>query len=126
MHKFGESTGIYALGYYLMNDVSARYSPFPLLDSRENSLPGMPNVTEIAAGSDSLGVGIGFVHAFSAKIFGKDEAKKPEPMEAPRLPPKAAAPPAEKAEEAVPAKEPAKDGAEEEEETEEPPAPPAP
>jgi predicted porin len=107
MYKFGESTGIYALGYYLMNDVSARYSPFPLMDSRENSLNGLPNTTEIAAGSDSLGVGIGFVHAFSAKIWGKDEPKKPAKAEEPRLPPKPEPapppPPAEKAEETKPA-----------------------
>jgi predicted porin len=120
MYKFAESTGIYLLGYYLINDVSARYSPFPLLDSRDNSLPGLPNITEIAAGSDSLGVGLGFVHAFSAKIWGKDEAQKPAKVEEPPRPTTTAPLESEKANEPAPAKE----GAEDEEETEE--APPAP
>ena len=103
MYKFAESTGIYGLGYYLINDVSARYTPFPLLDSRENTVDGQPNIGEIAAGSDTFGIGIGFVHSFDVTLYssggGDAPAKAPEAKRAPAEKPTAPAP-EEKAEEA--------------------------
>ena len=96
MYKFAESTGIYALGYYLVNDVSARYTPFPLLDSRESSVEGQPNLGEIAAGSDTLGIGLGFVHSFDVTLFssggGEAPAKAIEEKPARHERPAAAAP----------------------------------
>lgn len=104
MYSFAESASIYALGYYVINDVSARYTSFPMLDSRENSVDGLPNIAETSAGSDTLGVGIGFVYAFNVKLLGGGgetkptpaPAVKPAPAEKPEAPPpveeKAAAP----------------------------------
>jgi predicted porin len=113
MYKFAESTGIYALGYAVFNDVSARYTPFPLLDARENTgAASLPNIGEVSAGSDVIGVGLGFVHSFSAKIWSKDEEEKPRAAEEPRRltrrPPPANSADVEKAEK--------EEGAEEEEE----------
>jgi predicted porin len=76
MYNFTQETGIYGLGYLLFNDVSARYSPFPLLDAYPAAVNTLPNIGEIAAGSDSLGFGIGFVHQFSAKLLGGTGGEK--------------------------------------------------
>jgi predicted porin len=93
MYKFAATTGIYVLGYYLINDVSARYTPFPLLDSSENSVDGQPNLGEISAGADTLGIGIGFVHSFDVTLYGggkQQPAKalevKPAPTAKPAVP----------------------------------------
>jgi hypothetical protein len=77
---------VYLLGYGLVNDTSARYTPFPLLDSRNSTTTGAPPIGEIAPGSDSIGVGLGFVYTFSAKVLGKKDeaaAKPAEPAPAP-------------------------------------------
>jgi predicted porin len=93
MYEFTQSASIYGLGYALFNDVSARYTPFPLLDSRAASDASRPNLGEISYGSDSIGVGIGFVYSFNAKLLG--DAKAP-PAKAEATPPgKADAPLAE-------------------------------
>jgi len=94
MYEFAQSAGIYALGYYLINDVSARYVPFPMLDSRKNSVDGLPNIAETSAGSDTFGIGIGFVYSFSAKLLGGGgEAKPTKPPEVKPAPAEKPAPP---------------------------------
>ncbi|HEU5075532.1 MAG TPA: porin [Polyangiaceae bacterium] len=92
MYSFAESASIYALGYYVINDVSARYTSFPMLDARENSVDGLPNIAETSAGSDTFGAGIGFVYAFNVKLLGGDGEPKPAatnrpPAEKPVAPP---------------------------------------
>jgi len=37
LFSFTKDSGVYAIGYGLWNDVTARYSPFPILDSRKAS-----------------------------------------------------------------------------------------
>jgi predicted porin len=91
MYEFAKSTQIYALGYGLVNDVSARYTPFPLLDSRAASAASLPNIGEISPGSDSVGVGVGFVYTFGARISGKKE-EAPKPEQAPAIVPEQKAP----------------------------------
>lgn len=93
MYTFAESASIYALGYYVINDVSARYTAFPMLDSRKNSVSGLPNIAETSAGSDTFGIGLGFVYTFSVKLLGggaapaKPAEVKPPPPEEPAPPP---------------------------------------
>lgn len=77
MYSFADSASIYALGYYVINDVSARYTSFPMLESRRNSVDGLPNIAETSAGSDTFGVGIGFVYSFNVKLLGGDGGAKP-------------------------------------------------
>jgi predicted porin len=96
MYEFSKATQVYLLGYGLVNDTSARYTPFPLLDSRNSQSNGAPPVGEIAPGSDAIGVGLGFVYTFSAKILGKKDEAAAKPAEA--APKPAAEPEAEEAE----------------------------
>ena len=112
MYSFLESASIYALGYLVQNDVSARYTSFPMLESETNTVPGLPNLARVSAGMDTFGVGLGFVYTFNAKLLGGDgaaPAKKPEapppPEEKPAAPPpkeQEAPPPAAEAPEAAP------------------------
>lgn len=105
MYSFTESASIYALGYYVINDVSARYTSFPQLEAETNSVDGLPNTARVSAGSDTFGLGIGFVYSFNAKLLGGDgaeAAKKPEAKPAPVEKPAAPPPEAEKAPAAEP------------------------
>jgi hypothetical protein len=86
LYSFTPTSGVFAIGYGLLNDFSARYSPFPFIESRSAAIPSLPNVGEISPGSDTIGFGIGFVHSFSAKIFGKDETPPAEPARLERSP----------------------------------------
>jgi predicted porin len=81
LYSFTQNTGVFAIGYALFNDIAARYSPFPILDSRSASAPFLPNIGEVSPGADTIGFGIGFVHSFSVELFGKE---KPIPA-APKL-----------------------------------------
>jgi hypothetical protein len=108
-YQFAESASIYALGYYVVNDVSARYTSFPMLEAETNSVDGLPNLARTSAGSDTFGIGLGFVYTFNVKLLGGDGAaptKKVEPKPAQVAKP-AAPPPEEKkapaAEEPAPA-----------------------
>lgn len=94
MYSFTDSASIYGLAYYVINDVSARYTPFPMLESRRNSTPGLPNIAETSAGSDTFGVGIGFVYNFNVKLLGGGGAapQKPEAKPAAAEKPSAAPP----------------------------------
>lgn len=88
MYDFVKGTSIYALGYLLYNDVSAQYTPFPVLDARDNSLAGKPPIGDTSAGAKFFGVGIGFVHSFSAKLWGGDDSgssKQATPQEREKL-----------------------------------------
>lgn len=94
MYSFAESASIYALGYYVANDVSARYTSFPMLEKETNSTDGLPNIANVSAGADTFGIGIGFVYAFNVKLLGGDGAApakpaevKPAPAEKPAAPP---------------------------------------
>lgn len=105
MYEFDKGVGIYAQAYYLINDISARYTPFPRLDSSTNSRPGAPNLNETSAGSDILGVGLGFIYSFEVGLLGgggaaAEKVKEP-PVETPAAPSPEEAEPAE-----VPAEEP--------------------
>jgi hypothetical protein len=83
LYSFTKASGVFAIGYALINDFSARYSPFPFIESRSAANPSLPNIGEIAPGADTIGFGIGFVHVFSKKIFGDEpEAKPAEPQRA--------------------------------------------
>jgi predicted porin len=128
LYSFTKDSGMYAIGYGLWNDIQARYSPFPLIDSRHASNTSVPNTGEIAPGADTLSVGLGFVHVFNVGIFGQTQ---PPPAAAPKEAPKdepaapaEKAPPAEKQEKAEEG--PPGGDATEPEETEEPPAAPKP
>ena len=123
LFSFTKDSGVYLIGYGLWNDIAARYSPFPILDSRVASIPFIPNFGEIAPGADTTGVGIGFVHVFNVGIFGKSqEAPAGKTKEAP-------APKAEKPEPEEPKKEAETDAEgieleqDEESDAEKPPAP---
>lgn len=119
MHDFTDSAAIYALGYGLFNDVSARYTPFPLLGARPKTnspFEPLPNIGDISAGSDVIGIGFGFVYSFSVKLMGGVEppaaaaAKAPEgnaapPAEEEPAPAAATPPPAREAIEDAPAEE---------------------
>jgi predicted porin len=83
LYSFGQASGVYAIGYGLFNDSSARYSPFPFMEARASTVPGLPNFAEVAPGSDTTGFGIGFVHSFNFKILGDEPAPKPNEKEAP-------------------------------------------
>jgi hypothetical protein len=84
LFSFTKDSGVYLIGYGLWNDLAARYSPFPILDSRVASLNFLPNIGEIAPGADTTGIGIGFVHTFNVGIFGKAQpAPAAKPKEAP-------------------------------------------
>jgi predicted porin len=90
LYSFTKASGVYAIGYAVINDFSARYSPFPFIESRSAANPSLPNILEIAPGADTIGFGIGFVHSFSYKIFGDEPAalpiepqkSQPEPVDA--------------------------------------------
>jgi hypothetical protein len=78
LYSFNEGSGIFAAGYGMFNDFAARYSPFPYIDSRENTNRFLGNILEVAPGGDTIGFGIGFVHQFTAKLLGgggEDPAK---------------------------------------------------
>jgi predicted porin len=135
LYSFTKDSGVYLIGYGLWNDIVARYSPFPILDSQKASsttrgttFSFLPNIGEIAAGADTLGVGLGFVHTFNVGIFGQTAqapAKPTQPVPVPE--PKKAQPPTRETEaDAGPDKGPTPEAspaaAEEEEETT-PPAP---
>ena len=91
LYSFTKDSGIYAIGYGLWNDVAARYSPFPIIDSKHASAAFLPNVGEISHGSDTLGAGLGFVHVFNLGITGKDMTKPPPPAKLKQTPPAAPA-----------------------------------
>lgn len=133
-HDFTPNAGIYGIGYALMNDTAAKYTTFPLLEARaKTNVPTepLPNIGDIAAGSDTIGFGLGFFYTFTAKILGGDggaaAAAKVEPAPAPRAEPveaenevEARVPPTtEESTEETPAEEPAT----EDEPPEETPAP---
>jgi hypothetical protein len=81
LYSFTKASGIYAVGYAVINDFSARYSPFPFLESRSAANPSLPNILEVAPGADTIGFGIGYVYVFSKKLFGEEpEAKPAEPQ----------------------------------------------
>jgi hypothetical protein len=89
LYSFTQNTGVYAIGYGLFNDVAARYSPFPMLDSRSaQAAPFLPNIVEVAPGADTTGIGIGFVHSFSIELFGKEKPAAPAPARKELSPPK--------------------------------------
>ncbi len=91
LFSFTKDAGVYALGYGLWNDITARYSPFPILDSRKASgtsggstFSFLPNIGEIAPGADTIGVGIGVVYSFNVGIIGHNKPMPPvKPAEAP-------------------------------------------
>ncbi len=124
LYSFTKDSGVYLIGYGLWNDIAARYSPFPLLDSRHTTAPFLPNTGEISHGSDTLAAGLGFVHVFNVGIFGKSQP-------APAAKPPKEEPPAAQADKVAPAekqektedKGPADTDVAEPEETEEKPAP---
>jgi predicted porin len=129
LYNFAKDSGIYVIAYGLWNDIMARYSPFPILDSRRASANFLPNIGEIAHGADTTSVGIGFVHTFNVGIFGHDKpAPVGKPSEAPvaQPEPKKAVPPTRETEaDEGPDKTPGATPApqEEEEETAPPPQP---
>jgi hypothetical protein len=98
-HDFTPNAGIYGIGYALMNDTSAKYTTFPLLEARgktNDTREPLPNIGDVSNGSDTIGVGLGFFYTFSAKILGGDggavaakaePAPKPAPAPAPEAPP---------------------------------------
>jgi predicted porin len=88
LYSFTQNTGVYAIGYGLFNDIAARYSPFPILDSRSASAPFLPNIGEVSPGADTTGFGIGFVHSFSIELFGKEKPAAPAPARKELQPPK--------------------------------------
>jgi hypothetical protein len=81
LYSFTKDSGMYLIGYGLWNDVAARYSPFPLLDSQHSSAPFLPNVGEISYGSDTMSIGFGFVHVFNVGIFGHTPPPAAKPTE---------------------------------------------
>lgn len=100
LYSFTKDSGIYAIGYGLWNDITGRYSPFPILDSRKASgssggslFSFLPNIGEIAPGADTVGVGIGFVHSFNVGIFGQSSQAPARPTQPAPEPPKRAQPP---------------------------------
>lgn len=82
MHEFSENAGIYSLAYALVNDTSARYTPFPLLEARIRTNASFPNEGVVSHGSDVIGVGVGFVYHFAAKILGGGDEAAPVAKEA--------------------------------------------
>jgi predicted porin len=56
IYRFSENTDVFAVGYRVINKESGRYAPVP------------PIGGTIAAGADTLGVGIGLIYKFSAEI----------------------------------------------------------
>jgi predicted porin len=93
-HDFTPNAGIYGIGYALMNDTSARYTTFPLLEARgktNSPVEPLPNIGDVSVGSDTIGIGLGFFYTFTAKILGGDggaaAAAKAEPAPAPRAEP---------------------------------------
>jgi hypothetical protein len=125
LFSFTKDSGIYAIAYGLWNDIAARYSPFPLIDSQHQSAAFLPNTGEISYGSDTRSIGLGFVHVFNVGLTGKDMTKPPpeKPKEAPAATtaPAETAAPVEKPEEKKPDELPPSTDAEEPEETEEKP-----
>jgi predicted porin len=128
LYSFTKDSGVYLIAYGLWNDIMARYTPFPILDSRKSSsstqgsvFSFLPNIGEIAYGADTTSVGLGFVHTFDVGIVGKQEpapAAKPTEAPPPPEPPKTAPPTRETEADAGPDKGPTPDAsAEEEEET---------
>lgn len=101
MYTFLESAGIYALGYYVINDVSARYTSFPMLEAETTTIDGLPNRGAVSAGSDTFGFGVGFVYSFDVKLVGGDGAGAAKRTETPAAPAErpAAPPPEEEPEE---------------------------
>lgn len=83
LYSFTKDSGMYVIGYGLWNDIEARYSPFPLIDSRHASNTSVPNTGEIAPGADTMSVGLGFVHTFNVGIFGHSTPTPPKAKEAP-------------------------------------------
>jgi len=104
MYTFLESASIYALGYYVINDISARYTSFPQLEAETTTVDGLPNRGAVSAGSDTFGFGVGFVYSFNAKLLGGDGGEPAKKAAAPAAPvEKPAAPPPEEEEEEAPA-----------------------
>lgn len=129
LYSFTKDSGVYLIGYGLWNDIEARYSPFPLIDSRHATNASVPNTGEISPGSDTMSVGLGFVHVFNVGIFGQTQPPPAQTQkEAPKEEPAAQADkvaPAEKQEKAAD-EGPSDADAAEPEETEEQPAAPKP
>jgi predicted porin len=101
LYSFTKDSGVYLIGYGLWNDIAARYSPFPILDSNHSSAPFLPNIGEISHGSDTRSVGLGFVHVFNVGIFGHSQpAPAAKPKEEPPPKPEAKEPPKGEAKEA--------------------------
>jgi predicted porin len=127
LYSFTKDSGMYAIGYGLWNDIQARYSPFPLIDSRHASNTSVPNTGEIAPGADTMSVGLGFVHVFNVGIFGQTQpppaqTQKEAPKEEPGAQQDRIAP-AEKQEKKADEGPPDADVAEPEETEEQPTAP---
>jgi hypothetical protein len=59
LFAFNERSNIHVIGYRVFNDVSARYVTFPAL-------------SPMAPGADTMGVGIGFIHAFKVGLLGDE------------------------------------------------------
>lgn len=89
-HDFTPNAGIYGIGYAVINDTSARYTTFPLLEARgktNSPIEPLPNIGDVSTGSDTIGVGIGFFYTFSAKILGDQEPRAAAPARAESNPP---------------------------------------